>query len=228
MPAKHSIKQYIPKGYYHIYNRGVEKRRIFQDRQDYVVFLSYLKTYLLPVDRSAFLLQLADPKLNWDKKGPILHLLSLKNFAKEIQLLTYCLMPNHFHLLIKQKNVDSMNSFMRALLTKYTLYFNKKNKRVGHLFQGRYKAVLVETDEQLLYLTRYIHLNPSKLQSTRTVLVDWYSSYSDYLKLKNTPWINKNLILSFFSKTNPLLTYKNFVEDKSSPENELICKLILD
>src|SRR3989344_4849793 len=157
MPARNRIKEYIKNSFYHIYNRGVEKRIIFLDEQDYGVFLSYLKQYLTAKDEEKLHQLLLDPKTFYKERDNILKTLRLNNFFKEITLISYCLMPNHFHFLVHQKEYDSIDKFMNSLATRYSIYFNKKYKRVGSLCQGVYKAVLVETDAQLLELTRYIH-----------------------------------------------------------------------
>ncbi len=228
MPPKHSIKRYQKEGYYHLFNRGVEKRKIFQDQEDYHVFLAYLKAYLEPKNVVQLQQQLANPETNWQEKGKIVQALGLKNFAEEIQLLAYCLMPNHFHLLVKQKAAKSIEFFMKSLATRYALYFNKKNKRVGPLFQGIYKAVLINTDEQLLHLSRYIHLNPAKHLSSRINLEDCYSSYKDYLGKRKTTWVKPQQILTFFSKTNPKFSYQTFVEASKTGESEFLSRLILE
>ena len=160
MPAKNSRKIYKENGFYHLYNRGVEKRSIFEDKQDYSVFLLYLKSYLLPKNVDALQEMLSDKNSTWNEKRLILKQLRLNNFNKEISLLAYCLMPNHFHFIVKQTAPDSIDRFINSLNTRYVMYFNKKYDRVGPLFQGVYKAVVVETDEQLLYLSGYIHRNP--------------------------------------------------------------------
>lgn len=229
MPAKNRVKLYVENGYYHIYNRGVEKRIIFQDDQDYRVFLHYLNLYLSP------------PKLLQSNKGPSFIIQPrkrpLNNFHGEIILLTYCLMPNHFHLLLKQKPTRSIEKFMRSLGTKYVQYFNKRNQRVGPLFQNIYKAVLIETDEQLLHLSRYIHLNP--LETNRKdgpfhrKLLNSYSSYADYLGKRKTQWVRPEEILSFFKtaqKTSlkDILSYQSFVENYIQPPEELLGSLILE
>jgi len=152
MPARNSRKEYLENGYYHIYNRGVEKRIIFLDQQDYSVFLSYLKEYLLPKDEKGLRNRLFDPSISPRERDKIIKKLNLNNFSNEITLLAYCLMPNHFHFFIKQKSAGSMDKFMNSLGTRYTMYFNKKYKRVGSLYQGVYKAVLVDSDVQFLYL----------------------------------------------------------------------------
>lgn len=202
MPAKNSRKTYVKNGYYHIYNRGVEKRKIFLDKQDYNVFLSYLKTYLLPKNEKELYEQLSNADISPQEKDEILKLLRLNNFNKEIALLAYCLMPNHFHFFIKQNSPGSIDKFMNSLGTRYTMYFNKKYKRVGSLYQGVYKAVLVDNERQLLHLSRYIH---------KQAIPNQPSSYPDYLNLTKSLWVNSEEILSYFSKLNPALSYKNFV-----------------
>ncbi|MBU1084777.1 MAG: transposase [Candidatus Beckwithbacteria bacterium] len=147
MPGKNTLKYYKKNSYYHIYNRGVAKTNIFLDKQDYKVFLSYLKIYLTAIDLQGETLQVSPSKM-------------LKNFSEEMDLVAYCQMPNHFHLLIYQQQKHSINYFMRSLATKYSMYFNAKYKRVGSLFQGVYKAVKVDSEEQLIYLSKYIHRNP--------------------------------------------------------------------
>jgi putative transposase len=212
MPAKNTMKIYIENGYYHIYNRGVEKRVIFQDRQDYGVFLSYLKDYLSPKDEQVLrneLLNLQMPPLERDR---VWQKIRMNNFYTEITLLSYCLMPNHFHLFLKQKSKDAINKFMNSLCTRYTMYFNRKYDRVGALYQDTYKAVLVTSDEQFLQLSRYIHKQALSLQG-ETLQESQPSSYPEYLGLRRTSWVHPEEVLSFFSDTNPTLSYKSFVID---------------
>lgn len=230
MPARNRTKQYIENGYYHIYNRGVEKRLIFLDQQDYAVFLNYLKEYLLPKDEEELSKKFSDPDTSYKERDKIIKLLRLNNFADEITLLAYCLMPNHFHFFIKQKNPLSIDRFMQSLCTRYTMYFNRKYKRVGFLYQDTYKAVLVGNEAQFIYLSKYIHKQTliheaSDLQG-RT-LRSWKqpSSYQEYLGQRKTLWIHPEEVLSYFSKTNPKLSYKSFVEesDDFSPiQNKII------
>ncbi|MCL5784741.1 MAG: transposase [Patescibacteria group bacterium] len=222
MPAKNSIKTYQENSYYHLYNRGVEKRPIFQDDQDYIVFLSYIKEYLLPKDENALKNKLADPNTSYKEKDKILRALRLNNFHDEIELIAYCLMPNHFHFLVRQKSTISIDRFMNSLGIRYAMYFNRKYTRVGALFQDVYKAVLVESDPQLLNLSRYIHRNPisnstkSKSASQVDVLCAYFSqpsSLPEYLGQRKTEWIHPEEILSYFSKTNPQLSYQAFIEE---------------
>ena len=219
MPAKNVIKSYVEDGHYHIYNRGVEKRKIFLDDQDYKVFLKYLKLYLNPSEERPVRIVTID---NYTFKAPAN---PLKNYHNELELLCYCLMPNHFHFLIKQKAKNTIELFMRSLATKYSMYFNKRYNRVGSLFQGPYKAVLIENDEYILHLSRYIHLNPVKDSPLHV-----YSSYADYLGKRKTNWIKKEIILSYFksSQKNLLekLSYQSFVEDYTEDPKKTALELL--
>ena len=219
-------KIYVEEGYYHIYNRGVEKRLIFLDQQDYNVFLSYLKEYLLPKDEKELERRLMDPDTSYKEKDKIMKLLRLNNFADEITLIAYCLMPNHFHFFIKQRSELSIDKFMNSLGTRYTKYFNAKYKRVGALCQGVYKAVLIDEDAHFIYLSKYIHkqalATPSKAWEA-----DQPSSCPEYFGQRKTKWIHPEEVLGFFSKTNPTLSYKGFVEEKDD-DFSILESLILE
>lgn len=213
MPARNTVKQYVENGYYHIYNRGVEKRLTFIDEQDYAVFLSYMKQYLLPKNERQLREKLSNPSTTYQEKDKIIKLLRLNNFSDEIKLISYCLMPNHFHFLIKQKNAQSIHKFMQSFTTRYTMYFNRKYKRVGSLFQAVYKAVLITNEEQLIYLTKYIHKQALALQGE--TLQTQPSSYNDYLDGSKTNWIHLEEMMSYFSNTIHNMSYKSFVEETS-------------
>jgi len=148
---------FIPDNYYHIYNRGTDKREIFLDNSDYLRFvvLLHLCNNAKPIHVQRLI------------QGRSLNELSeTANAQKENTLVdigAYCLMPNHFHLLLREKGEIGTSFFIRKLCTAYAMYFNKKNKRSGNLFQGRFKAELVNKDGYLNYLFAYIHLNPIKL-----------------------------------------------------------------
>jgi putative transposase len=226
MPAKNLIKISIDNGYYHIYNRGVEKRTIYEDEQDYKVFLAYLKEYLSPPPTTEELLKSFTLKGTTFQGVPHLP----KNYFQKVDLLAYCLMPNHFHLLIKQLPKGSMEGFMRSLATRYSMYFNKKYDRVGSLFQGIYKASMVDDDNYMLHLSRYIHLNPAEYTKD---LASAYSSYGEYLGLRKTPWIKTGEILNYFGNAKVHLfknvnTYKNFIEEYKSEVDTVPIDLLLD
>lgn len=214
MPQKNSIKTYYENGFYHIYNRGVEKRNIFQDRKDYIFFLHLLKTGLSESEKNKDNTPLDLKLLGSDSmQGPTLKRMLLrprKNFFKEIDLLCYCLMPNHFHFLVRQQSPRSITEFIRSISTSYSMYFNKKYHRVGSLFQGKFKAIDIRDENYLLWISRYIHRNPANF------LTYPYSSYGDFQGNRNTVWLNSSLLLEYFSpaKFRQTSNYQKFVEDK--------------
>jgi REP element-mobilizing transposase RayT len=129
----------------------------------------------------------------------------------KISIICYCLMPNHFHLLLKQNTNKSISSFIHRLTVSYSMYFNKRYDRVGHLFQGRFKAKCITKDEYLLHLSRYIHLNPLEIINSIEKLEEYpWSSYGEYLNISNIKICEKEIILKQFNN-NPLQTYKKFV-----------------
>lgn len=208
MPSKNTLKTYVEESYYHIYNRGINKERIFRDEQDYKTFLSYLKFYLsIPILQGDSL-----------KAAPSRQ---LKNYSGQVRLNAYCLLPNHFHLLIWQKEFDRINFFMRSLATKYSRFFNCKYNRVGPVFQSVYKAVLVESEEQLRYLSKYIHRNSLDVLPTRSLLAGYkYSSYPNYLGLFNQAWV---IPLDFINSS-----YKSFVEEIDERDLPMIKSVLIE
>lgn len=226
MPAKNSTKPYVENGFYHIYNRGVEKRNIFVDPQDYSVFLKYLKEYLEPKNEKELYERLSQPSISWKEKEEILRLLRLNNFSGKIDLLAYSLMPNHLHFLLKQTSPQNIDLFGNSLITRYVMYFNKKYARVGPLFQGVYKGVLVESEAQLLHLSRYLHRNPLSLEIVAKEHQKLYTSLPEYLGQRKTLWVKPDLVLGYFSKSNPRNSYLSFVEENE--DLEAIQNLIIE
>jgi len=144
---------FAPGEYYHIYNRGVEKRKIFINKKDYerFLFLLYICNTKEPtVVKNYRGLTLAE-KFNLSKKDTL------------VEIGSYCLMPNHFHLLLREKTEGGISLFMQKLTTGYTMFFNVNNERSGSLFQGSFKARHANEDDYLKYLYAYIHLNPIKI-----------------------------------------------------------------
>lgn len=136
--------------FYHIYNRGNDKRNIFLDDADRRRFVKLL-----------FLCNGTNPVIF--KTIPATHLFLFKRGLQCVDIGAYCLMPNHFHLLVKEKMENGISNFMKKLSTAYSMYFNLKNRRTGKLFEGVFKAKHIRDDEHLKYLHAYIHLNPIKL-----------------------------------------------------------------
>jgi putative transposase len=198
MPSRNSLKEYAEDSYYHVYNRGVEKRIIFLDDDDYTVFLGLLKKYLSGDKK--------DANTNNRHRFPVI--------GHELQLLAYCLMPNHVHLLFYQKTRDGLPKLMRRVMTGYAMYFNAKYNRVGSLFQGRYKASRINAEAYLQHISRYIHLNPSDYKT-------WpYSSLVYYGGQKQTPaWLDTQPILAIFEERR--VDYLEFVDQYVDTKREL-------
>lgn len=219
MPKKNSVKKYVSGGFYHLYNRGVNKTKIFLDNEDYGVFLKYLSALLSEVNHDQLNFQIKSMFLAKTTKSKLIREVKIKNFFKEIFLISYCLMPNHFHFLIKQNSKMSMASFLKSLSTRYVMYFNKKYKRVGPLFEGKYKGVLIKSSEQLLYVTKYIHRNPLEMSSIEGPLskkkFKQPSSYKNFIELNSKTWLHPELIIDNVKKS-ARTSYKKFVEEEGS------------
>ena len=230
------VKDYLAEGYYHVYNRGVNKRRIFVDDQDYKTFLAYLKIYLCPQNTDNLKSVLGDPEATPKQKDDVLRALRLNNFNNKVDLNAYNLMPNHFHFLLQQKEEWHMQSFLQSLITRYSMYFNKRHNRVGGLFESTYKAVRVLSNEQLFYVTRYIHRNSLGVIGLKGGLNDILhsqpSSYPNYLNEVHQEWVKQEDILANFSKSGFFNSYKSFVEGDSveleSTSGALLLKLSFD
>jgi len=142
---------FVPGEYYHIYNRGNSKQKIFLSKKDYERFVILL--YGINTSESFNFFNL--------KKGGGIFLKEIENPLVSIG--AYCLMPNHFHLLVTPLLEEGLSKFMQKLSTSYVMYFNRTYKRTGGLFEGKFKSIHIENDKQLKYLFSYIHLNPIKL-----------------------------------------------------------------
>lgn len=202
---------------YHVINRGIASIPTFQDKRDYsraIETILYYQNQTPPIKYSRFL------TLPLEDRQQI-----LKDLAKQkqflIEIIAYCLMPNHFHLILKQTTENGISKFMSNTTNSYTRYSNTKNERIGPLFQGKFKAIRVETDEQLLHLHRYVHLNPYTSYVVKTVknLEEYpFSSLPEYLgKIKNNH-CSKELILSNFKNNS---SYKNFIYDQTDYQRKL-------
>jgi len=178
--------------FYHLYNRGTDKRKIFLAKRDYERFLA-----LLYICNSKNPVHLDDLLKSPHSQGETLRIVTEAsiNEGALVDVVAYCLMPNHFHLLVRQKEEGGVSRFMQKLTTGYTMYFNKRYERTGVLFQGVFKSEHAAEDRYLKYLLSYIHLNPIKLidskwkesgitnkKKAEEYLERYvYSSYIDYL-----------------------------------------------
>jgi len=152
--------------YYHIYNRGTDKRHIFLEKADYFRFLIGLQGFNGPKNKADRLICMYHPLIE-AKPRP--------STDVWVGIVCYCLMPNHFHLLLQQLQDDGISKYMHRLGTGYTAYFNLKYKRTGALFQGVFKAKHAATEEYVLHLSRYIHLNPSEICGETVYEYAWSS-----------------------------------------------------
>lgn len=200
--------------YYHIFSRSIAQFKIFNNNEDYLRMLKILDLYRY-IDFYYKYSQFEE--LSLEKQQAIIANLRKDNHVL-VEIVAYCLMPTHIHLVLKQTANKGIAKYMSKLLNSYARYFNLKHKRVGPLWTGRFKSVIVASDEQLLHLTRYIHLNPTSAGLVDK-LEDWkFSSYDEYIK----PDIKKEEICSF----SDILTlspkdYKKFVESRKSYQKEL-------
>jgi len=186
MPRRNVSKIDIPDTYYHVYFRGGNRSRIFRDAADSEKMLRLFARYL----------SLQEIK---NSAG-----LSFPNYYNKLELVAFCLMPNRVHLLVYQRQQGSMTEFMRSLLTSYSMYFNKKYKRSGPLFESRYKAATIADASYLEHITRYIHLNPRQWREYE------YSSLPYYLHQVTDEWIKPERILEPFPSP---AAYLQFMED---------------
>lgn len=203
MPRKNVIKTYAPDSFYHVYNRGVDKMVIFKTKTDYLYFTSLLLYYLCPDDNLAVASLPTRRGIRQESS----------NLSSDVALVSYCLMPNHFHLLIKQKSAESMTRLMKRVSNSYASYFNLRYSRTGHLFESNSKAVLIETDEQLIHTSRYIHLNPLTLGVNP--LKYQFSNFSSIVYDIPTPFTKTDLLLEYFDASSQ--KYHDFVSAREVP-----------
>lgn len=198
--------------YYHLYNRGVEKRNIFLEKKDWIRFqrLVYLTNSANPIRFRETERQTLG---NIDRGNPL------------VAIGAYVLMPNHFHILVKEIVENGLSRYMEKLTTGYSMYFNKKYERVGPLFQGRFKGEHVGNDRYLKYLYAYIHLNPVKLlepnwkevgikdkkRAMKYISQYHYSSHEDYCGIKREEGVilSKDEFPAYFSRTQVFKLYVN-------------------
>lgn len=192
---------------YHVFNRGIERRDVFQDLKEFrraFELINYYNHKDIPIRYSQFL------QLSLDARESALKKLS-KNEGL-VDILAFCLMPNHFHFLFRQKTNNGISTFIANFTNSFTKYFNTKHQRIGPLFEGVFKAVFIESDEQLVHLSRYIHLNPvvSSIIDVNHLLDYKWSSYSAYLasSKKDKIVLEKETIMSLFKSPNQ---YEKFV-----------------
>lgn len=211
---------------YHVFNRGISHQPTFFDKRDYKRFFDtivYYRNCTPPMKLSLFLTSSTDNRNKFIEKCQL-----KADFLVEI--ICYCLMPNHFHLLLKQLTENGISYFMSNLCNSYTRYLNTRQKRIGPIFQGKFNAVRIENDSQLLHVSRYIHLNPltSFVVKNETDLENYpYSSFPEYISKKKEGICQKEIVLDQYKSTN---AYQKFTLDQADYQKKLerIKHLILE
>lgn len=194
---RRDFKNFAQKEVYHVYNRGTNKENIFRDKQDYRAFLY----------RLGLAIGIKKEILNKNEiiKSPKSRVRMSDLVENTFNIHAFCLMPNHFHLLIEQRTDISISLLIQKICTSFSMYINKKYKRVGHLFQGNFKSVRIETNSQFLWTVSYIHMNPVKSKLVVKPEDYEWSSYRDYANDRNLVLTNKNLVIESFENKENLI-----------------------
>lgn len=185
--------------YYHVFNRGVDKRNTFESQRDYQRFLETIDYYRH--DQELGYAKFLRLSLEDRAKYRLAHPKGVQTLR--VRVFSYCLMPNHFHLLLKPLRKNGISIYLSDICNSYTRYFNLKNDRSGNLFQGTFKAKVISSEESLLQASRYIHLNPlfSLQTNPNGFLVnpdDYpYSSYYEWLHPENSNIVDQDEVDSW-------------------------------
>lgn len=205
-------------GVYHIFNKSVEGKKIFDNQRYAQIFLKIAWYYRSTNARIRFS---SLKKIGLDTREEIEASVKQPSTFK-VNILAYCLMPNHFHILIEQKNEQGVSKFTSDLLNSFTRYYNIANKRIGPIFLPRFKAVPVIHGDQLIHVSRYIHLNPysSKIIKEKELLGLYkYSSYSHYVSGTANPLVENKRVMELFNFDKD--RYKKFVLDHAQHQQML-------
>jgi len=191
MPSKNTLRFYDAPAFYHVYNRGANKQPIFIDDTDREKFLSLLARHLDPASVQA------------DANG--------KEYTKyPVDLVAYCLMDNHFHLLLFQKDDPSaITHLLKSVSTAYTMHFNKRHRHQGTIFQGVFKASHISDESYLMHISRYIHMNPFAYMTYR------WSSLRYYLGEATSGWVKPDVIHDISPAQ-----YRNFLQSYETEQSE--------
>ena len=203
MPTR---KQPIITGeYYHVFNRSLFQIPVFANERESKIFIKALIYYSLinPPRRLSFEKRYKDKELNFEERL--------------VSILAYCVMPNHFHLLVKQEIDSGISTYMRRLTLSFVRYYNTINKQNGSLFESFFKAVLIESENQLLHVSRYIHLNPTSAGLVDDPLKYKYSSFSYYVNGGE----ENPLVFDDILRSKKREQYENFVYDNVEYQQQL-------
>lgn len=231
---------------YHIYNRGVEKRTVFLEDKDYLRFIHDLFEFNNTAPTPNITYHLKQSSEESSEVG----LPNIKRMPRKllVEILAFCLMPNHFHMMVRPRFETGITEFMRKLGTGYTNYFNRKYQRVGPLFQGKYKIVRIADESHFIHLPYYIHLNPldlvipawrdlgrdlgsrtskSWVRAMQFLKTYRWSSHLDYCGKKNFPFVTqREFLLDFFDGSkNYTHNIEHWIQEKNL---ESIASIVLE
>jgi putative transposase len=196
---------FVNEEYYHVYNRGVDKRETFSDEEDYKRFLLGIKEFnrIDPIG-SLYEKHLREKK----RQGLSPHYGDLVPTIPTVivEIIAYCLNPNHFHLILKQVSDDGISKFMLKLGSGYTTYYNMKNDRSGSLFQGPFKSSHIDSNEYLLYVSAYVNCNSEVHKIAKAEDYEW-CSFPEYIGKSKNNLCNKNIILGQFKDLKEYYNY---------------------
>lgn len=206
--------------YYHLYNRGIGKANIFRDEGDRKRFLFSLlySQSSLQFKNLARVVKEHHPETGFPVEADDLQKVLE---TRGVELVCFCLMPNHFHLIVREKIEGGIASYMQRIQLAHTRYMNTKYETSGHLFESRYKAVHIEDNNQLLYLSAYIHKNPRELKAWKEKYFDYpWSSLQDYTTANRWGGLLEADIIAeqFLAETNS--NYADFVRTSTAKDFE--------
>lgn len=191
---------------YHIFNRSVAQLPIFRSKREFGIFTNLIEYYRFESPQLRFSHY---SRLNKERKNNTLIYLYAKNQCK-VNIYAFCIMANHYHLLVQQKSENGISDFIRLIQNSYAHYINIKSKRFGSLFQSPFKGIRIETDEQFMHVARYIHLNPITSYTLKNIeeldSYEW-NSFADYTGSRNRRFIDKLYLLSFYKDYKQFRTF---------------------
>lgn len=202
--------------YYHVFNRGIDHCSTFLIEADYRRAFETISLYRFPnppLSLSKFL------RLDTIRRSEIIDLMAPS--TPLVSLISYCFMPNHFHFLLRQDLDNGTSKFVGNFQNSYTKYFNNRHKRDGSLYLDQFKAIRVETEEQLLHVSRYIHLNPytGRLVDSISSIMNYpWSSFPEYLGNIQNRLTDPSFIMKNFSSSS---NYSRFVSDHADFQRQL-------
>jgi len=191
---------------YHVFNRSVAGQIIFRNSREYKLFIELVEYYSFSDVRLRF-----SHYTRLEKNVRIQTLDELYKSSKRlVNVYAFCVMPNHYHILVKQNVDNGISDFIRKLQGSYAHYLNIKTKRAGSVYQSPFKGSLIEYDEQFIHVARYIHINPltSYLLDKKDKLKSYtWNSYRDYIGVDSRKFIKKNKLLNYFNSTQEFIDF---------------------